>query len=159
VPSDERAGGMTIALGAAVCFASCLGLWVLLVGGVDPEDMIAGALSAAAATVAGWFATDRGRAIPELRPRDGGDLVRLVPRVISESASVYAAAARHATGRPIGARTRLVRTDVRGGGWPGARRAALLGALGSFGPGRIVIELDTETGDALVHELTARPKP
>lgn len=153
----ERPRSVTAAVAAVVSFGLLFWLWTLLVGAIDLEDVLAGLVTAAAACGVGWLATQRGRATPRFAARDLAELARMAPRLLTETAEVYAAAARHATGRPVGGRTRTVRTDVRGGGWPGARRSAVVAALQSFTPGRIVIELDTESGEALVHELHARP--
>lgn len=153
----ERPWGSTAAVAAVLSFGLLFWLWTLLVGAIDLQDVLAGLVTAAVATGVGWLATRQGRAIPRFAPRDLVELARMAPLVFTETAEVYAAAARHATGRPIGSRTRTVGTDVRSGGWPGARRSAVVAALQSFTPGRIVIELDTESGEALVHELHARP--
>ena len=58
-------------------------------------------------------------------------------------------------GPPGGVRS--VATDVRGGGWPAARRSGLVGGLLSFTPNTIVIDIDAETGVATVHDFVERP--
>lgn len=153
----ERPGWAYCALFAGLTFALLFWLWILLVGELDLEDALAGVVAAAAGTGAGWAATHAGRALPQLRRRDAARLARAVPALFTETVAVYGAAARHALGRPIGAATRTVPTDAAGGGWAAARRSSVVGALESLTPGRIVIDIDHESGDAVVHELRARP--
>jgi hypothetical protein len=47
--------------------------------------------------------------------------------------------------------------DVRG--WPAARREAVLTALLSAAPNTIVVDIDTEAGAALVHQLAGDLEP
>jgi multisubunit Na+/H+ antiporter MnhE subunit len=44
------------------------------------------------------------------------------------------------------------------GGWPAARREAVLTALMSAAPNTIVIDIDTDAGTALVHRLASAPE-
>lgn len=152
----SRAPTWYLVLTGLVAFGSLLGVWIALVGSVDIQDNIAGLIVAAVGTATGWVVTLGGRAVPRVRRGDMVELARLMPRLVTGTASVYAATwsrVRHA-GPPSGYRT--VSTDVGGGGWPAARRSSVVTYLISFTPESILIDLDEDTGAATLHDFVMR---
>lgn len=130
-----------------------LGMWIALVGEWDVQDLITGICADAAAIALGWLVSQSGRALPSFRREDLREVAKILPRMLSQTGQVFAAAARVAVGRgQIGAMT-TIETGAGAPGWRGARRAAVLGALLSVTPNSYVVDIDPETGRATVHEL------
>ena len=113
----------------------------------------AGLVAAAAGLSLGWLVSVRGRAIPQLRWGDVRTLVALGPKMVTESIAVFAATWSRVRGRGSPSRTRTVTTDVGGGGWQAARRSGVVAALLSAAPATVVIDIDAESGEALVHDF------
>jgi hypothetical protein len=143
--------------GAVVAFGVLLGVWIALVGQADLQDNVAGLVVAGSGVLLAWFVTVEGRAIPSFRGSDVWALARLGPQLCRQTLSVYVATWRRARGYGPPSGIRAVATDVRGGGWPAARRSGVVGGLLSFTPETIVIEIDAETGIATVHDFVQRP--
>jgi multisubunit Na+/H+ antiporter MnhE subunit len=143
--------------GAFAVFGVLLGVWIALVGQADLQDNVAGLVAAGAGVLVAWFVSVEGRAVPSFRRSDVGAFVRLGPQLCRQTVSVYVATWQRARGYGPRGGVRSVATDVSGGGWPAARRSGLVGALLSFTPNTIVIDIDAETGVATVHEFVARP--
>ena len=143
--------------GAIVTFGVLLGVWIALVGQADLQDNVAGLVAAGAGVVLAWFVSVEGRAVPSFRRSDVGALVRLGPELCRQTVGVYVATWQRARGYGPPSGVRSVATDVRGGGWPAARRSGLVGGLLSFTPNTIVIDIDAETGVATVHDFVDRP--
>ncbi len=152
--------------GGLVYAGALLGMWVVLAGQPDAQDLVAGSVAAVLAVGIGYFLSERGRMVPSLRAADLRTLAAVPWQVVAETGQVFALAARKASGRPAapGAlRTIPLNTgpldagpDVRG--WPAARREAVLTALLSAAPNTVVVDIDMEAGTALVHQLAgARP--
>lgn len=140
---------------AGLSFSIFFGIWLALAGTTDPEDVVAGAVAAAISVGIGAYVSRGGRALPSFRH---GDLLRfgkLIPQLFRETGLVYLATIRRVRGRggPSGFRT--VATDAVGPGWPGARRSAVIGAILSATPRSVLIELDSTTGVAKVHDLVS----
>ncbi len=159
-PVEERGGrprARHLVVGAAVSFGVLLGVWIALVGQADLQDNIAGLIAAAVGVLVGWLVSVQGRAVPQLRRGDLARVARLGPEVCRQTVGIYAATWRRVRGLGPPGGFRTVATDVGGGGWRSARRGAVVGALLSFTPDTIVVDIDTDTGVATVHDFVARP--
>lgn len=158
-PGPERPRWPLLVAGALVYAGALLGVWIVLAGQPDVSDLIAGSVAAVFAVGVSYFLSQQGKMVPGLR---AGDLraVAAVPwQVVTESAQVLALAARKAAGRPTppGAlRTVPVEVEADLRGWPAARREAALTAVLSAAPNTIVVDIDTDAGTALVHQLVER---
>lgn len=139
-----------------VAGAVLVGVWIALVGQADLQDNVAGLIAGTVSLVVGWVVSVRGRAVPQFRAGDLRRIAVLAPHLVSETASVYAATWRRARGRGAPSGYRTVHTDVGGGGWASARRSGVVVALLSFTPAAVVIDVDPESGDAVVHDFAAR---
>jgi multisubunit Na+/H+ antiporter MnhE subunit len=161
-PGRARPRLLFLVTGGLAYAGVLLGIWIVLAGEVDVQDMVIGSLSAVVAVGAGYLVSQRGQMVPNVRAADLRTLAALPWRVVTETGQVFALAARKAAGRPVTA-GRLCTvpvdagTDVRG--WPAARREAMLTALLSAAPGTIVVDIDTGAGTALVHQLVGAPQP
>ncbi len=142
---------------ALVAFGVLLGVWIALVGQLDKQDNLAGLGAAALGVVAAWFVSVEGRALPVLRRADLATVARFAPQLVAQSLGVYAATWRRVRGHGAPSGVRTVPTDVAGGGWPAARRSGVVGALLSFTPDTIVVDIDAETGVATVHDFVEKP--
>jgi multisubunit Na+/H+ antiporter MnhE subunit len=137
-------------------------MWIILAGQPDVQDLVAGSAAAVLAVGTGYLVSQGGRMTPSVRAADLRTLAAVPWQVVAETGQVFALAARKAAGRPVapGALRTVpvdVGTDVRG--WPAARREAVLTALMSAAPNTIVVDIDTEAGTALVHQLAGAPEP
>ena len=131
----------------------------MLVGEPDVSDLIAGSAAAVFSVAVGYFLSERGKMVPGLRVSDVRALAAVPWQVVVESGQVLALAARKAVGRPTapGAlRTVPVEVEADLRGWPAARREATLTAVLSAAPNTVVIDIDTDAGTALVHQLVER---
>jgi multisubunit Na+/H+ antiporter MnhE subunit len=161
-PGPERPGWLFLVIGALVYAGVLLGIWIVLAGEVDTQDLVIGSASAVVSVGAGYLVSQRGQMVPKFRAADLRTLAALPWRVVTETGQVFALAARKAAGQPVaGGRMCTVPVDtgpdVRG--WPAARREAMLTALMSAAPNTIVVDIDTEAGTALVHQLAGAPQP
>jgi multisubunit Na+/H+ antiporter MnhE subunit len=139
-----------------------LGMWIVLAGQPDVQDLVAGSASAMLAVGVGYLVSQRGQMVPSIRVADLRALAAVPWQLVVETGQVFALATRKASGRPAapGALRTVpvdVGTDVRG--WPAARREAVLTALLSAAPNTIVVDIDMEAGTALVHQLAGAPEP
>jgi multisubunit Na+/H+ antiporter MnhE subunit len=137
-------------------------MWIILAGQPDVQDLVAGSAAAVLAVGTGYLVSQRGRMVPSVRAADLRTLAAVPWQVVAETGQVFALAARKAAGRPVapGALRTVpvdVGTDMRG--WPAARREAVLTALMSAAPNTIVVDIDTEAGTALIHQLAGAPEP
>jgi multisubunit Na+/H+ antiporter MnhE subunit len=137
-------------------------MWIILAGQPDVQDLVAGSAAAVLAVGTGYLVSQGGRMTPSVRAADLRTLAAVPWQVVAETGQVFALAARKAAGRPVapGALRTVpvdVGTDMRG--WPAARREAVLTALMSAAPNTIVVDIDTEAGTALVHQLAGAPEP
>jgi multisubunit Na+/H+ antiporter MnhE subunit len=146
--------------GGVVYAGALLGMWIVLAGQPDAQDLVAGSVAAVLAVGVGYLISQRGRMVPSVRAADLRTLAGVPWQVVAETGQVFALAARKAAGRPTapGALRTLpldLGPDVHG--WPGARREAVLTALLSAAPNTIVVDIDMEAGTALVHQLAVAP--
>lgn len=146
------------AVGAGLVWAVMLGLWLLLLSTTAIPEVLAGAVAAALATVAG-IATVRAtrtrfrpravwlwelRRLPWLVLTDCALTARVLVRAILRCSSE----SRYVALGPLP----IAGSDPR----TAARRAVLTVAC-SLPPGTIVVAVDEETRSVLLHQLVARP--
>jgi multisubunit Na+/H+ antiporter MnhE subunit len=158
----QRPRWLFLVAGGLIYAGALLGMWIVLAGQPDVQDLVLGSAAAVAAVGVGYFVGQRGRMVPSVRPADLRTLAAVPWQVVAETGQVFALAARKAAGRPVapGALRTIpvdVGTDVRG--WPAARRETVLTALMSAAPNTIVVDIDMEAGTALVHQLAGTPEP
>lgn len=161
-PGPERPGWLFLVAGGLIYAGALLGMWIVLAGQPDVQDLVAGSVSAVLAVGVGYLVSQRGQMVPSVRVADLRTLAAVPWQVVVETGQVFALAARKASGRPAapGALRTVpvdVGTDARG--WPAARREAVLTALLSAAPNTIVVDIDMEAGTALVHQLAGAPEP
>jgi multisubunit Na+/H+ antiporter MnhE subunit len=160
-PGLERPRWLFLVTGGLVYAAALLGMWIVLAGQPDAQDLAVGSVAAVLAVGVGYLLSQRGKMVPSVRAADLRTLAAVPWQVVVETGQVFALAARKASGHP--AASGALRTvpldagpDVRG--WPAARREAVLTALLSAAPNTVVVDIDMEAGAALVHQLiTASP--
>ena len=162
VPGPERPRWLFLVIGGLVYAGALLGMWIVLAGQPDIQDLVVGSVAAVLAVGTGYLVSDRGKMVPSAQVADLRTVVGVPWQVVAETGQVFALAARKAVGRPVapGALCTVpvdVGTDVRG--WPAARREAVLTALMSAAPNTIVVDIDMEAGTALVHQLAGAPEP
>ena len=158
----ERPGWLFLVAGELIWAGALLGMWIVLAGQPDVQDLVAGSAAAVLAAGVGYLLSQRGKMVPSVRVADVRTLAAVPWQVVVETGQVFALAARKAAGRPAapGALRTVpvdVGTDVRG--WPAARREAVLTALLSAAPNTVVVDIDMEAGTALVHQLAGAPEP
>ena len=161
-PGPERPRWLFLVAGGLVYACALLGIWIVLAGQPDTQDLVAGSVAAVLAVGVGYLLSQRGRMVPGVQAADLRALAAVPWQVVVETGQVFALAARKASGRP--AAPGALRTvpldagpDVRG--WPAARREAVLTALLSAAPNTVVVDIDMEAGTALVHQLAGAPQP
>jgi multisubunit Na+/H+ antiporter MnhE subunit len=162
VPGPERPGWPFLVAGGLIYAGALLGMWIVLAGQPDVQDLVAGSAAAVLAAGVGYLVGQRGKMVPSVRVVDLLMLAAVPWRVVVETGQVFALAARKASGRPVapGAlRTVPVDTGTDVHGWPAARREAVLTALLSAAPNTVVVDIDMEAGAALVHQLAGDPEP
>ena len=161
-PGPERPGRLSLVAGGLIYAGALLGMWIVLAGQPDIQDLVVGSVAAVLAVGTGYLVSDRGKMVPSAQVADLRTVVGVPWQVVAETRQVFAVAARKAVGRPVapGALCTVpvdVGTDVRG--WQAARREAVLTALMSAAPNTIVVDIDMEAGTALVHQLAGAPEP
>jgi multisubunit Na+/H+ antiporter MnhE subunit len=132
-----------------------LGLWLLLTGTVSPAEVLAGAGAAALASSVAELAQYQAGAHLRVRLRWLAAATRLPARLISETASAFAALwVQVVRGRRPASVFRTVPERWGGDDPAGSTRRALVVVGMSATPNRIVLGLDEERGVAVVHQLT-----
>ena len=162
VGGPERPGWLFLVAGGLVYAGALLGMWIVLAGQPDAQDLVAGSAAATLAAGVGYLFSQHGRMVPSVRAADLRTLAAVPWQVVVETGQVFALAARKASGRrtaPGALRTVPLDAgpDVRG--WPAARREAVLTALLSAAPNTVVLDIDMQAGTALVHQLTDPLRP
>ena len=163
----KRPGWPFLIAGGLIYAGALLGMWIVLAGQPDIQDLVVGSAAAVIAVGAGYLVSERGTMVPSARAADLRTLARVPWQVVAETGQVFALAARKAAGRevapgalctvPVDTVPADTGTDLRG--WPAARREAVLTALLSAAPNTIVVDIDMEAGTALVHQLAGAPEP
>jgi multisubunit Na+/H+ antiporter MnhE subunit len=162
-PSEpERPGWLILVTGGLVYAGALLGIWIVLAGQPDTQDLVSGAVAAVLAVAAGYLISQRGKMVPGVRAADLRTLAGVPWQVVVETGQVFALAARKASGRRV-APGALCTVPLDAGpdarGWPAARREAVLTALLSAAPNTVVVDINMEAGTALVHQLAGAPRP
>jgi multisubunit Na+/H+ antiporter MnhE subunit len=146
--------------GGLVYAGALLGIWIVLAGQPDVQDLVAGSVAALLAVGVGYLVSQRGKMVPSVQATDLRMLAAVPWQVVVETGQVFALAARKASGRPAAPGT-LCTVPLDAGpdsrGWPAARREAVLTALLSAAPNTIVVDIDMQAGTALVHKLAGAP--
>jgi multisubunit Na+/H+ antiporter MnhE subunit len=161
-PGPERPRWLFLVAGGLVYAGALLGLWIVLAGQPDAQDLVSGSVAAVLAVGVGYLISQRGKLVPSIRAADLRTLAALPWQVVAETGQAFALAARKAAGRPVApGALRTVRLDTGPDlrGWPAARREAVLTALLSAAPNTVVVDIDMEAGMALVHQLAGAPQP
>jgi multisubunit Na+/H+ antiporter MnhE subunit len=159
-PGPERPRPLFLVTGGLAYAAVLLGLWIALAGAPDTQDLVLGSVAAVLSAGGAYLLSQRGRMVPGVRPADLRTLAAVPGQVLTETARVFALAARKAAGRPVAAGvlcTVPLDTGPDARGWPAARREAVLTALLSAAPNTVVLDIDMEAGTALVHRLPGAP--
>src|SRR6201996_4807596 len=161
-PGPERPRWLFLAAGGLLYAGALLGVWIVLAGELDTQDLVLGSVAAVLAVGVGFLVSQRGRMVPSVRAADLRTLAAVPWQVVAETGQVFALAARKAAGRPV-APGILCTVPLESGpdasGWPAARREAVLTALLSAAPNTVVLNIDMEAGSALVHQLLGAPAP
>jgi multisubunit Na+/H+ antiporter MnhE subunit len=161
-PGPERPRWLFLVTGGLVYAGALLGMWIMLAGQPDAEDLAAGSAAAVLAVGVGYLVSQRGKMVPSVRAADLRTLAAVPWQVVAETGQVFALAARKAAGRPAAPGV-LCTVPLDAGpdsrGWPAARREAVLTALLSAAPSTVVVDIDMEAGTALVHRLAGAPQP
>src|SRR5690348_14624852 len=161
-PGPERLGWLFLAAAGLIYAGALLGMWIVLAGQPDIQDLVVGSAAAVVAVGAGYLVSGRGTMVPSARAADLRTLARVPTQVVADTGHAFAPAARKAAGRDVAPGTLCTvpadtGTDLRGG--PAARREAVLTALLSAAPNTIVVDIDMAAGTALVHQLAGAPEP
>ncbi len=157
----KRPRWLFLVAGGLIYAGALLGMWIVQAGTPDTQDLVGGSAAAVIAVGAGYLFSQRGAMVPSFRRADLRTLTAVPWQVVTETVQVFALAARKAAGRPVppGALCTVpVDLGTDAGGWPAARREAVLTALMSAAPNTIVIDIDTDAGTALVHRLASAPE-
>src|SRR5581483_2588510 len=162
----ERPGWLFLIAGGLAYAGALLGMWIVLAGQPDIQDLVVGSAAAVLAVGAGYLVSERGKMVPSARAADLRTLARVPWQVVAETGQVFALAARKAAGRQVApgvlctvpVETGQVEIGAEMRGWPAARREAVLTALLSAAPNTIVVDIDMDAGTALVHQLAGAPE-
>lgn len=137
----------------AVWWAACVGTWLLTLSSVNLEDLCvaipAGLLCGLAATTGRRLAGGRWR--PQLRWVRW--LVVLPIGVVADTVGVWKAAARAAVDPARRGRRQVSRVPIGEPASVAAARQALVTLVVSASPGSLVIDVDPDAGELLVHSL------
>jgi hypothetical protein len=136
---------MRLLASAALLF----GLWALLVATGDWLELLAGGCATTLAATAQAVAGRRSGRGALVGPRELSRAARVPWQTLVELGVVLASLR---SGRPHGA-FRTIDVPARGHGAPRTGHRALATVAGTLPPNTIVVDLDPETGEALVHDL------
>jgi multisubunit Na+/H+ antiporter MnhE subunit len=143
----------------ALWWAACVGTWLLTLSSVNTAELVAAVAAGLPCAVVAVLARRAVRG--PLSPRAAW-LRWLLPvpvAVLADSARVLGVAAGAVVGRRIpegDLRRVILPRDRSDGDWQNRQAAAVI--LVSASPGSVVLDVDPDSGEALVHELaTGRP--
>ena len=139
---------MRLLASAALLF----GLWVLLAGTGDWLELLAGGCATTLAATAQAVARQRSGRRAQVGPRE---LSRAAPVLWQALVELGIVLGSLRSGRPHGS-FRSVAVPARGHGASRRGRRTLATVAGTLPPNTIVVDLDPETGEALVHDLDGR---
>ncbi|HET6635685.1 MAG TPA: hypothetical protein VFH77_11760 [Streptomyces sp.] len=143
---------------AAVWACALFPVWFLFVGEWDPLNAMWGAGASVLTGVTAAFMAGRGLKPPALRLRWLSAVPSTVWQTAVDFGVVTAVLVRSVVHRRRGPVGHFVRTDSSagaGGRRPAARRAWLTAAV-TWSPNAYVIDIDPDTGQALLHDLRPR---
>src|SRR6202012_6196099 len=93
-PGPERPRWFFLAVGGLIYAGVLLGMWIVLAGQPDAQDLVAGSAAAVVAVGAGYFISQRGRMVPSVRAADLRTLADAPWRVVGEAGEGLELAAR-----------------------------------------------------------------
>src|ERR1700729_1929403 len=99
-PGPERPRWLFLVTGGLVYAGALLGMWIVLAGQPDTQDLAAGSVAAVLAVSVGYLLSQRGKMVPSVRAADLRTLAAVPWQVVVETGQVFALAARKASGRP-----------------------------------------------------------
>ena len=97
----ERPGWLFLVAGGLIWAGALLGMWIVLAGQPDVQDLVAGSAAAVLAAGVGYLLSQRGKMVPSVRVADLRTLAALPWQVVVETGQVFALAARKAAGRRL----------------------------------------------------------
>src|ERR1700753_1996491 len=127
----ERPRWLFLVAGGLIYAGALLGMWIVLAGQPDAQDLVAGSVAAVLSVGAGYLFSQRGKLVPSVRLADLRTLAVLPWQVVAETGQVFALAARKAAGRPVTPRV-LCTVPLDTG--PAARAVAPRAQDGGAGP-------------------------
>jgi hypothetical protein len=80
--------------GGLIYAAALLGMWIVLAGALDGQDLVVGSAAAVLAVGAGYLVSERGKLVPAARAADLRRLAGVPWQVVAETGQVFAVAAR-----------------------------------------------------------------
>src|SRR5712664_2017641 len=89
-PGPERPRGLFLVTGGLVCAGALLGLWIVLAGQPDTQDLAGGSVAAVLAVGAGYLVSERGKMVPSVRAADLRTLAAVQWQVVAETGQVFA---------------------------------------------------------------------
>ena len=98
-PGPERPGWLFLVAGGLIYAGALLGMWIVLAGEPDVQDLVVGSAAAVLAVGAGYLFSQRGNMVPSVRVADLRTLATLPWQVAVETGQVFALAARKAACR------------------------------------------------------------
>jgi hypothetical protein len=87
--------------GGLIYAGALLGMWIVLAGQPDIQDLVVGSVAGVLAVGTGYLVSDRGKMVPSARVADLRTLAGVPWQVVAETGQVFALAARKAVGRPV----------------------------------------------------------
>ena len=100
VLGPERPRWLFLVTGGLLYAGALLGMWIVLAGQPDAQDLVAGSAAAVLAVGVGYLLSQRGTMVPSVRAADLRTLAAVPWQVVVETGQVFALVARKASGRP-----------------------------------------------------------
>ena len=135
-------------------FAALLALWLLLVGAIDDVELVAGICAAAVGAIATAVVRSQGLLGFRVELRRLRRVWRPLLQVVPDFLLLMAALVRRRAGT-----FRTLDFPVGGERAVDAGRRALAVVAPSLAPNRLVVDVDPEAGDAVVHDLVPGSAP
>src|ERR1700753_146889 len=93
-PGPERPSWLSLVIGGLAYAGVLLGMWIVLAGQPDSQDLVAGAVAGVLAVGVGYRVSQRGKMVPSVRAADLRTLVVVPWQVVAETGQAFALAAR-----------------------------------------------------------------
>ena len=132
-------------------------LWLAFVDTFDPAEVALGLVAAAVAATAAELVRSKDLVGFRLDPRWLRGLPGLPLRVLRDTWLLTAALWRHCTGRPVRGLFRVVPFPSEADDNRSAARRAVVTVLVSVAPNTVVVGVEGDEGELLVHELVPQP--